>query len=158
MRILVVDDYRPHGESLRDLLDFRGHEAHYAPSLAEALGCVAVARFDLAFVDYDMPELKGPAVVEKLLEKAPSLRPVIVSGRIFEADALRELGSLPLLHKPVSADAISRCLAAVERELAGRALAVRCVLPLVRLRKGTPILGEPDAQERGPRRSDPSAR
>ncbi len=44
-------DYRPHGESLGELLRARGHDSFHAPSYREAEDVLASVRFDLALLD-----------------------------------------------------------------------------------------------------------
>ena len=130
MRILVIDDYQPHGESLRELLEARGHEALYAESYSHARGHLEVLRFDLAFLDLDMPSLRGPIVADLLAERFPGLRSVIVSAHAMTDDRRREVGDRPFLRKPVSIEALLECLARVERELVGLAVVPRSVFPI----------------------------
>lgn len=131
MKILVIDDYRPHGESLRELLESRGHEALYAESLDDAGRYLDTLRFDLAFLDFDMPRLKGTSVAARLASRFPRLRSVIVSARELDPDQLQREGGFLYLRKPVSLEALGACLQRLERERIGSALVRRAALPLV---------------------------
>lgn len=135
MRILVIDDYRPHGESLQQVLETRGHEAHYAPSYREAEGYLEIVRFDLAFLDFDMPDMKGTAVAARLSERCPSIRSVLISARSSVAESQARERNLLFLPKPVALPDLFECLWKVERELAGYALMLRPHLPPALYRK-----------------------
>ena len=74
MRLLIIDDDKPHGESLADLLNSSGHEAYFASSLDDAQWLLELFRFNIALVDYDMPVLDGPEVARRLQEHDPELR------------------------------------------------------------------------------------
>jgi DNA-binding NtrC family response regulator len=135
MRILVIDDYRPHGESLQHVLETRGHEAHYAASYREAEGYLEVVRFELAFLDFDMPEMKGTAMAARLSERCPAIRSVLISAQPAVAEEQARERNLPFLPKPVALADLFECLSRVERELAGSALMLRPHLPPAPYRK-----------------------
>jgi DNA-binding NtrC family response regulator len=132
MRILIVDDYKTHGESLADLLSSKGHEAIYAESYADAEWLLELMRFDLALLDFDMPGMSGPTVAAKLTARHPSLRSVILSAHVPTGERLVELGGLPFLAKPVPTTALLQMLEQVARELAGLSLIQRSAFSIVK--------------------------
>lgn len=138
MRILVMDDYRPHGESLAELLQTKGHDAIYAQSYADAQWLFELFHFDSAFLDFDMPALSGPAVAAKLSEQFPTLLSVIVSAIVPAGARRAELRDLPFLKKPVLVEALWDVVAAIERQLAGSSLVRRMVYPLTKYQEGGP--------------------
>jgi two-component system chemotaxis response regulator CheY len=138
LRILVIDDYQPHGESLSELLESRGHEAFYAPSYDAAEWVLSVHPFDVAFLDFDMPRLKGTVVARKLRERFPGLRPVILSACLSEALRQATEEDMLFLAKPVSLEAVLDCLARFERERAGSALTLRALYALTRYERVPP--------------------
>ena len=140
MRILVIDDYRPHGESLAELLESRGHEASYARNYVEARRLLDIHRFDCAFLDFDMPEMTGPALAGRLSESFPALRAVIVSARAPESLGLAEGSPFAFLQKPVSLCALTSCLDQVQQ---GSSIVLRSLFPLAPYRGGPPGMSPP---------------
>lgn len=102
----------------------------------------------MAFLDYDMPQLKGSAVVTKLSERDPSLRSVIISANAA-AKRHAEMRDLLFLPKPLSTLALYQCLERVERDRAGFALVLRPIFPLAPQQPDRTRLpsesGDPDA-------------
>jgi len=131
LRLLIIDDDKPHGESLADLLNSSGHEAYFASSLDDAQWLLELFRFNIALVDYDMPVLDGPEVARRLQEHDPELRAVVMSARENDATRRSELGALPFVPKPISADGLLALIVEVASQQAGTALVVRVEFPLV---------------------------
>ena len=131
MRLLIIDDDKAHGESLADLLNTRGHEAYFASCLNEAQWLLDLFRFNLAIVDYDMPDYNGPQVAKRLQAIDPELRAIVMSARQNDATRLDELGSLPFVPKPISVDGLLELIIDVSHQQAGTALVVRVSFPLV---------------------------
>ena len=133
MRILVVDDYRTHGESLAELLQSRGHEAMYAERFADAEWLLGLFRFDIAFLDFDMPGMTGPTIARKIADLYPGVHSVILSARVPEGARRTELGDLPFLEKPVTTAVLFALVERLERERAGSALIPRGVFSIKKL-------------------------
>jgi two-component system response regulator DesR len=131
MRILVIDDDRPHGESLLDLLQSKGHEALYAQTDADARWLADLLRFDLAILDHDMPGTSGLRLAALLTEKFPGLLCVIVSAR---PAAEIPLGGLRFLPKPLPIPALLEMLIDLERQRGGAPLVLRTGFPMVKYR------------------------
>ncbi len=132
MRILVMDDYRSHGESLAELLGAKGHDALYAETYSDAEWLLDLLRFDFALLDFDMPGMSGPAVAQRLSKRFPSIRSVIMSAKTPTGARLAELGGLRFLQKPVATSTLLEVLRQVERDLAGLALVQRSAFSLVK--------------------------
>lgn len=132
MRILVMDDYRSHGESLVELLASKGHEALYAETYDDAEWLLDLFRFDAALLDFDMPGMSGPAVAARVSKRVPHVRAWIMSAKAPTGQRLKELGGLQFLHKPVQLEALLALILETERELTGRALVPRSTYSLVK--------------------------
>jgi DNA-binding NtrC family response regulator len=134
LRVLIIDDDRFHGEALSDLLNTRGHEAHFAPSLPEADWLLSLFRFQLALLDYDMPEHSGPEVARELHVRDPQVRPVLMSARRIDLSSVPQVRdlSMPFLPKPIPIDAL---LQLIGRFAAGTALTLRLSFPVQRYRR-----------------------
>jgi len=135
VRILIIDDDSRHGESLAELLASRGHDAHFAPSPAEAEWLFELFRFDLSVIDFDMPHASGPEVARRLLVRMPGLAVAIISAHRAEGSRREVLGDLPFFPKPIEAE---HFLAFVQRIILARQglpLMVRGDFPLDRYRR-----------------------
>jgi len=132
MRVLVIDDYQSHGESLAEFLQTRGHEAMYSGGYADAEWLLGLFRFDLAILDFDMPGMSGPAMAAKLAERFPRLRSLIVSAHAPVGKRRAELGDLPFIKKPVPPQELLDFIEAMNRERVGFSIVLRSAYSLVR--------------------------
>jgi CheY-like chemotaxis protein len=116
-RVLVVDDERLVGSSLRRLLGAE-HEVTVVGRSRMALRLVEQGeRFDAIIADVMMPDLTGVELQEELARLAPGLarRMVFVTAGAY-GDDVRTLVArtgAPLLFKPASRDDLLRALAGV---------------------------------------------
>ena len=118
-RILIVEDEAAVRSTTRRILVAGGYAVTEARHGADALRSWDTARtsgapFDLVITDLVMPEMTGAVLLDRLRERAPDVRVLVVSG--YDPDAARYVpDDLPFLAKPYTSDAL---LAAVERALA----------------------------------------
>ena len=114
LRILVVDDEAAVCDCIRRLLAYDGHKVQACTSSTRALATFDTGKFDLVFVDYSMPEMKGDQLALAISVREPSLPIVMVSGN---APAF---GTVPgvafILDKPVMLDDLRRAIARVQAE------------------------------------------
>lgn len=132
MRILVIDDYKSHGESLVELLKTLGHEGLYAQSFTDAQWLLDLFRFDVAILDFDMPAVSGPEAAQDLAKRFPEMQAVIVSAHTPEGDRLTCLGELPFLPKPVVHDTLRSLLEEFARARLGSVLIRRTGFPMIK--------------------------
>jgi PAS domain S-box-containing protein len=106
--ILIVEDKDDVREVTRDILRHGGFIALEASSAAEAITLADTHAFDLLLTDVVMPEMSGPALVEKLIATRPGLPVVFMSG--YSADFLGTRGTLDadvtLVQKPFTETAL----------------------------------------------------
>lgn len=126
LRILLVDDEAPARQRLRRLLDPL-MEAGSLASVAEAADGVEALAYleeepiDLLFLDIQMPELDGFAVLDRL---PPENRPAVVFTTAYDRYALRafEANAVDYLLKPIDEARLSEAIRRVEeRQNAGAA-------------------------------------
>ncbi|MEM7233401.1 MAG: response regulator [Planctomycetota bacterium] len=127
MRVLIIDDDTAHGETLSDLLTTRGHEAYFSPSLDEAGWLLDLFRFQVALLDYDMPDMTGPQVAQQLATRDPDLHPIVMSAR--SVNRQRVGSKMPFVEKPIRIDEL---IGMMTHLVAGRSLIVRVEFPLLR--------------------------
>ena len=79
-RILLVEDDRGARESIKLLLTIDRHDVVEATEGAEAITLVKSQPFDLAILDYFMPEMRGSQVALRIRDIAPSLPILMVTA------------------------------------------------------------------------------
>ncbi|HEY5914241.1 MAG TPA: response regulator [Verrucomicrobiae bacterium] len=79
-RILLVDDDSAARQSIKLLLSIDRHQVTEAASSPEALRLFAPCRFDLALLDYFMPNVQGDRLAAVLRDLDPMLPIVMVSA------------------------------------------------------------------------------
>jgi len=109
MNVLVVDDNEFVADSLAFLLDCIGHRAVMAHDGETALELLHAGAFELAFLDENLPGMKGSAVALSLLDTPVFPRPFVAS-MTGDSDSNEEFARLfdVCLQKPFS----SSCLLA----------------------------------------------
>lgn len=113
--ILVVDDDERFRERLGKAFAARGHRVLLASDHRSALATLGDGPVTRAVVDLRMPGPSGLALIRDLLERAPELAIVVLTGygSIATAVEAMRLGARDYLTKPCNAD---RVLAAFEAE------------------------------------------
>jgi CheY-like chemotaxis protein len=104
--ILIVDDEFGIVETLQDLLQDEGYRTATALNGRQALERMAAERPSLVLLDYMMPVMNGPALLEAM-EKDPHLRdiPVVIMSA-SPAESWRHLRAAAFLPKPFELEAL----------------------------------------------------
>ena len=116
MRLLIADDHQLFRESLRSLLEARGHQV--VGEAGDGAGAVRLARevvADVVLMDLEMPGTGGLEATRAILEATPGARIVILTGASEEEhllDALRA-GVQGFLRKDLEAETFLRLLEGV---------------------------------------------
>ncbi|MBC7655970.1 MAG: response regulator [Frankiaceae bacterium] len=115
LRILVVEDDATVADVITGLLDSLGHEAVHAAQGLAALTELSHSRFDLAFLDLDLPGLDGFELARIIRSQGHSLALVALTAR---TDAQAEPLSLAagmhgFLRKPVTSSLLQSKIEAV---------------------------------------------
>jgi DNA-binding NtrC family response regulator len=79
-QILIVDDEPDMCWALEKLFNSRGFVTQKALSAQEALELMAQHHFGRAFLDAKLPDMDGLELARRLLEMAPEIRIIMVSG------------------------------------------------------------------------------
>lgn len=79
-QVLVVDDDKDVGEMVATALSFKGATVQWANRGEDALRMCGAQRYDVAFIDFIMPGLSGPELMERLRRARPDMRIVVMSG------------------------------------------------------------------------------
>jgi DNA-binding response OmpR family regulator len=133
MRLLLVEDDRMIGESLRGALRLEGHAVDWVRDGASAQGTLASERFDLVLLDLGLPMSAAPGAetqpgggleVLRALRSRQDATPVIVlTARDGPGDKVAGLdaGADDYLVKPFELDELGARIRAVLRRHSGRA-------------------------------------
>ena len=108
MRILVVDDEKSIRITLKEILEFEGHEITVASDGVEGLDKVKGGQFDAIFCDIKMPNMDGKEVLEKLVAQGREATIIMMSGHgdIETAVDCIKKGAYDFIQKPLDLNRI----------------------------------------------------
>lgn len=78
--VLIVDDEKDFTVMLAPILNMRGYQAVEANSGPEALQILSKDHVDVMTLDLSMPGMDGVEVIERVKEKYPSVKIIVISG------------------------------------------------------------------------------
>ncbi|KAF1695770.1 hybrid sensor histidine kinase/response regulator [Pseudoxanthomonas jiangsuensis] len=113
--LLLVEDDPTVAEVIASLLRAQGHRVAHAPHGLAALGDVAVAHFDLALLDLDLPGMDGLALARQLRLQGfdPPLLAVTARADADAEQQARAAGFDGFLRKPVTGAMLAAAIASV---------------------------------------------
>jgi two-component system response regulator RegA len=117
--VLIVDDDAPFRTRLGRAMEGRGFDVVLAESVAQAQGEIARAAPAFAVVDLRLEDGNGLDVVQRIQDKRPEARIIVLTGygNITTAVAAVKRGAIDYLAKPADADDVERALLAAGGEL-----------------------------------------
>ena len=107
-RILVVDDEEGMREGLEKALCLAGFSVATAANAAEGLQKLRQERFDLAFVDYKLPDMDGIEIIRRSETECLDIIIITAFASIENAIAAMKLGASDYLIKPFSNEEITQ--------------------------------------------------
>ena len=122
VRILVVDDERNIRNNLGMVLEAEGYKVDTASNGDDALLRVKDGRYDIAFIDIQMPKMDGLEVLRLLRGLRPKMPVVMLTayGTVSRAVEAMKLGAVDFLEKPFDPKAIQLlCQEILERQKIG---------------------------------------
>ena len=84
--ILIVDDEPDMGWALEHILNKRGYVTRTALTAMEALMLMERHRFACAFLDAKLPDMDGLDLAQRIRERVPDMRILMVSGYFYRDD------------------------------------------------------------------------
>jgi signal transduction histidine kinase/CheY-like chemotaxis protein len=115
LRLLLVEDEPMIADVVVGLLQSLGHAVTHAPQGLAALAELSSARFDLAFLDLDLPGIDGLELARLIKAQGHALPLVALTARA-DADAepqARAAGMHGFLRKPVTGEMLARTIEAI---------------------------------------------
>ncbi len=118
--LLIVDDDRPFSTRLARAMEARGYQVRVAESVAEGLSAIEAEAPAFAVIDMRLGDGNGLDVIERLKNRRPEARGVILTGygNIATAVTAVKMGAFDYLAKPADADEIHAALMAMPNERA----------------------------------------
>jgi two-component system OmpR family response regulator len=105
-RILVIDDDRDLCEELSDALGEEGYSTEAAWDVARAKDLIIENGYDVVLLDFKMPGDGGIGILRIMKEKKIQAKVLLISGRPFVEDLLKEAGLLDavsvIIPKPIA--------------------------------------------------------
>lgn len=126
MHILVIDDDQALCRSLEIHLTREGHKVLTTHTGRDGLDAAQGTRFDLAFVDLDLPDTTGIEVLETLKRERPCLLTAMITG-VQDAKATISairVGAFDYIRKPLDLDAILVTLEKAAKQISGQSAEV----------------------------------
>ena len=123
MRLLLVEDDRMIGESLRNALRGSGYAVDWVRDGRAADGTLATERFDLVLLDLGLPQRDGIEVLQALRARGDGTPVIVITARDSLASRVQGLdtGADDYLVKPFELDELLARMRAVLRRHSGRA-------------------------------------
>jgi two-component system response regulator HydG len=110
--LLLVDDDEMSSQILGFILADEGYDVDLATTGGAAIEKCAQKRYDLIFLDYVLPDVRGHDVAEKLKQVSPNVKIVLLSGFSNEGEEIGKLYERVLL-KPVPPDVIVKTISEI---------------------------------------------
>ena len=114
LQVVIVDDNMDAADTLAQLLDLAGHEAHVCYDAASAEGSPFVTQADVFLLDIGLPDLDGLELGRRLKQRNPRARFIAASGYGQSSDIARSqaAGFDHHLVKPITFEALVAVFAA----------------------------------------------
>ena len=108
MKVLIIDDERSIRNTLKEILEFEGHQITLAEDGASGLEAASAGNFDVIFCDIKMPGMDGVEVLDKLAESGNETPVVMISGHgsIDTAVDCIKKGAFDFIQKPLDLNRI----------------------------------------------------
>ena len=108
MKLLIIDDERSIRNTLKEILEFEGHEIALASDGVEGLAMATANSYDAIFSDIKMPNMDGMELLEKLNEAGCEAAVIMISGHgsIDTAVDCIKKGAFDFIQKPLDLNRI----------------------------------------------------
>ncbi|UTW63309.1 sigma-54-dependent Fis family transcriptional regulator [bacterium SCSIO 12741] len=141
--LLVIDDEKSIRNSLKDVLEYEGHQVDLAEQGMEGISLIKKNDYDLVLCDIKMPRMDGMDVLAMALEIKPDLTVIMISGHGTIETAVESIkkGAYDYLEKPLD---LNRLLVIVRNGLDKKELIqeTRQLKKKIQRQKSGAILGE----------------
>ena len=102
----MIDDSKLNRTIAQRMLEISGFQVEQADGGPEAIECVKITKFDVILVDYNMPEMDGPAVIRALrdMEETDESQFVVLTAKTDEEAILEAFraGAHDFMSRPIN--------------------------------------------------------
>ena len=107
-KVLIIDDEKSIRNTLKEILEFEGHEISLAADGVEGLAMATAESFDVIFSDIKMPNMDGMELLDKLSESNVESSVIMISGHgsIDSAVECIKKGAFDFIQKPLDLNRI----------------------------------------------------
>lgn len=108
MKLLIIDDERAIRNTLKEILEFEGHQVELAADGVEGLEKAKAENFDVIFSDIKMPNMDGMELLDKLSESNIDSSVIMISGHGSIDSAVESIkkGAFDFIEKPLDLNRI----------------------------------------------------
>lgn len=108
MKLLIIDDEKSIRNTLKDILEFEGHEVTLAADGVEGLAFATSNNYEVIFSDIKMPNMDGMELLDKLNEANVESSVIMISGHgsIDTAVECIKKGAFDFIQKPLDLNRI----------------------------------------------------
>lgn len=102
-KILVIDDEKSIRNTLKEILEYEGHEVQDAADGLEGLKKIESEKFDIVLCDIKMPKMDGLELLDKIMEIQSETPVIMISGHgtiETAVDAIKK-GAYDFISKPL---------------------------------------------------------
>lgn len=102
MKILIADDEKESADLIKKFLTRKNYDTDVAYDGERALELIKLNKYDLVFLDHNMPEVTGLELIEYIKKNTPDTKAVMITGYpCMVSFAAKELGADEYLTKPL---------------------------------------------------------
>jgi len=143
-KILVIDDEASIRETLKEILEYEGHQVQVAEEGEEGLTMYKKVQYDAVLCDIKMPSMDGLEVLDKLQEHAHDIPVIMISGHGNIDTAVESIkkGAYDFIEKPLD---LNRLLVTIKNALDRNELVTETKKLKRKVSKTYDIIGESEA-------------
>lgn len=143
-KILVIDDQKSIRNTLKDILEYEGHEVIVAEDGLDGLEKFNAGKFDVVLTDIKMPNMDGMEVLEKIISTGTDAPVIMISGHgnIDTAVEAIKKGAYDFIEKPLD---LNRLLVTIRNAIERNNLVVETKVLKRKVSKAYDMIGESEA-------------
>ncbi len=143
-KILVIDDQKSIRNTLKDILEYEGHEVVVAEDGLDGLEKFNAGKFDVVLTDIKMPNMDGMEVLEKIIASGTDAPIIMISGHgnIDTAVEAIKKGAYDFIEKPLD---LNRLLVTIRNAIERNNLVVETKVLKRKVSKAYDMIGESEA-------------
>lgn len=140
-KILIIDDERGIRNTLKEILEYEGHEVQDAADGEDGLKRIEGEKFDLILCDIKMPKADGMEVLEKTMELQSETPVIMISGHGTLENAVEAIkkGAYDFIAKPLD---LNRMLITLRNALDRSSLARETKTLKRKVNRGYEMIGD----------------